>query len=262
LHIDLSNRIVIVTGAGRGIGAQVARRFALEGARVVLLDRNREAVEALAASLYPLGVETLAVECDVTDEQAVRRSVETVVDQFGGVDVLINNAGIAPESRIEDMNLADWDATFAANTRSVFLCTRAIIPHMKKKRSGRILSTSSFAAVIPSIGFAAYAASKAAVISFTRVLAAEVGPWGITANSFAPGMVPTALNGFADADAEKQIRLLNTLCIRKWGDPDDIASLLIFLASDYASYITGASLEITGGKYAVQFPHLAHEQLT
>jgi 3-oxoacyl-[acyl-carrier protein] reductase len=260
LNIDLSNRVVIVTGAARGIGAQIARRFILEQARVVLLDRNADALKAAESSIRSSAADILVLECDVTNEDSVNSSMATIVDHFGAVDVLINNAGIAPEARIEQMSLADWEATFAANTRGVFLCTRAVIPHMKARQSGRILSASSFAAIIPSIGFAAYAASKAAVISFTRVLAAEVGPWSITANSFAPGMIPTPLNGFAEADAEKQTRLLNTLCIRRWGDANDIASLLIFLASDYASYITGASIEITGGKYAVQFPQLAHEQ--
>jgi 3-oxoacyl-[acyl-carrier protein] reductase len=260
LQIDLTDRVVIVTGAGRGIGEQVARRFGGERARLVLIDRNSDNLEKVDRALTADGARTLALTCDVTNERAVEEAVGAAIAKFGRVDALINNAGIAPEGAIDDMTLADWDATFATNTRGVFLCSRAVIPHMKRSQRGRILSASSFAAVIPSVGFAAYAASKSAVVTFTRVLAAELGPWGITANSYTPGMVPTPLNDYADAPPAKRDRLLNTLSLRRWGAADDIASLLIFLSSDHASYITGADIEITGGKYAVQFPQLAYER--
>lgn len=260
MQIDISGKVALITGAGRGIGEGLARRFAQERARVVLLDRDEAAVAGLSAELAALGVEVLALTADVSRESDVERATAAVVERFGAVDILVNNAGIAPEAAVAEMTAPDWDETFAINTRGVFLCTRAVIPHMKKARAGRILSASSFAAVIPSVGFAAYSASKAAVVSFTRVLAAELGPWGITANCYTPGMVPTPLNHYAEATPATRDRLLNTLSLRRWGSPDDIASLLIFLASDHASYITGADLEISGGKYAVQFPHLAYER--
>lgn len=260
MQIDLREKVVIVTGAGRGIGEGLARRFAAEGSRLVLLERSADSLARVAASLEQNRTETLALACDVSSEPDVKAAVTAAAGRFGRIDVLINNAGIAPEARIESMSVEEWDDTFSANTRGVFLCTRAVIPYMKQAKGGRILSASSFAAVIPSIGFAAYSASKAAVTSFTRVLAAELGPWGITANCYTPGMVPTSLNDYADAPQAKQDRLLNTLSLRRWGSPDDIASLLIFLASDHASYITGADINISGGKYAVQFPHLAYEQ--
>ncbi|MBY0496008.1 MAG: SDR family oxidoreductase [Cyanobacteria bacterium] len=258
MHIDLSGRVVVITGAGRGIGATLASRFAAEGARLVLIEKDRANLDRVASSLGSVNV--LPIHGDVTDEHQVNDAMTSAISRFGRVDVLINNAGIAPTADIETMTAQEWQDTFSANTTGVFFCSRAVIPHMKAAERGRILSASSFAAVIPSLGFGAYAASKAAVVAFTRVLAAELGPWGITANTYTPGMIPTPLNSYAEAPAATQERLLNTLSLRKWGSAEDIASLLIFLASDYASYITGADLEITGGKYAVQFPQLAYER--
>lgn len=260
MQIDLSGRVVVITGAGRGIGSGLARRFGDEGVRLALLDRSLEAVNQVAASLAERGLDAMVLQCDVSQEDEVASAFWSIVDRFGRVDVLINNAGIAPEAAIESMTATQWDDIFAVNCRGVFLCARAVVPYMKQQRSGRILTASSFAAVIPSLGFSAYSASKAAVVSFTRVLAAELGPWGVTANCYTPGMVPTPLNGFAEAPVDKQRRLLNTLALRRWGSVDDIGSLLIFLASDHASYITGAAIEISGGKFAVQFPHLAYDQ--
>jgi 3-oxoacyl-[acyl-carrier protein] reductase len=158
------------------------------------------------------------------------------------------------------MDPALWEETFAVNVRGVYLCCRAVAPHMKARRWGRILSASSFAAIIPSYAFAAYASSKAAVTSFTRVLAAELGPWNVTANCYAPGMIPTEMNRFAEAPEARQRQLLDTLTLRRWGQADDVASLLVFLASDHAGYITGTMIDVSGGKFSVQFPQIAHEQ--
>jgi 3-oxoacyl-[acyl-carrier protein] reductase len=130
---------------------------------------------------------------------------------------------------------------------------------MKAQPSGRIINAASFAAIVPSIGSAAYGASKAAVVQFTRTLAGELGPWDITVNSYAPGMIPTAMNGFADLPRADQDRLLDTLSLRRWGDPADVAALICFLASDAASYITGALIDVSGGKLATQIPGKAYE---
>jgi NAD(P)-dependent dehydrogenase (short-subunit alcohol dehydrogenase family) len=146
------------------------------------------------------------------------------------------------------------------NVGGVFHCCRAVAPVMKRQGAGRILNAASFAAIVPSIGSAAYAASKAAVAQFTRVLAGELGPWNITVNAYAPGMVPTQMNGFAEMDEAAQSRLLDTLSIRRWERPDDVADLLCFLASDAAGYITGALLDVSGGKLATQIPSRAYER--
>ena len=182
------------------------------------------------------------------------------MSRFGSLDVLINNAGIGPGGTVEKLSLADWEDNFATNVRGVFLCCRAVIPQMKRQRWGRILNAASFAAIVPSHGTAAYAATKSAVANMTRVIADEVGPWNVTANAYAPGMVPTLLNHFAEAPPERQTALLNSLSIRRWETPDDVASLLIFLSSDYASYITGTLVDVSGGKFAVQFPQASYQE--
>jgi 3-oxoacyl-[acyl-carrier protein] reductase len=136
---------------------------------------------------------------------------------------------------------------------------RAVIPVMKAQDSGRIINAASFAAIVPSVGSAAYAASKAAVVQLTRTLAGELGPWNITANAYAPGMIPTAMNGFADLPEVAQERLLDTLSLRRWGEPAEVAELICFLASDAARYITGTLIDVSGGKLATQVPRKAYE---
>jgi 3-oxoacyl-[acyl-carrier protein] reductase len=258
VDVNITGKVTIVTGAARGIGAALAQRFAAEGARVAILDRDQAGVQRVADELKKAGADVLALECDVTSQAAVETAVASVVSRFGTVDVLINNAGVAPGGTVAQMDLAQWDETYAVNVRGLMLCCRAVVPHMQKQKSGRILNASSFAAIIPSYAFAAYASSKAAVVSFTRVLAAELGPWNITVNAYAPGMVPTQMNKFAEAPPERQKALLDTLTIRRWESPDDLGPLLVFLASDLAAYITGALIDVSGGKFSVQFPQASY----
>lgn len=258
MHLDISGKTVVITGASRGIGEVLARRFAAEGTRVSLWDRDQEGLSRVAEELRRTGANAHECLCDVSVEKDVATATSRVIEHFGSLDVLVNNAGIAPSGSIETMDPIAWDETYAVNVRGVFLCSRAVIPQMKKQRAGRILNASSFAAIIPSYSFAAYASSKAAVISFTRVLAAELGPWNITANAYAPGMIPTQMNRFAEAPEERKRQLLDTLTIRRWGSADDIASLLIFLSSDHAGYVTGSLIDTSGGKFAVQFPQVAY----
>jgi 3-oxoacyl-[acyl-carrier protein] reductase len=199
-------------------------------------------------------------ECDVRDGGALAETVEAVAARFGRIDILVNNAGVSVGGAIERQPEADWTANIATNLTGTFLACQAVIPHMKQQRSGRILNAASFAAIVPSIGSAAYAASKAGVVSFTRVLAGELGPWNITVNAYAPGMVPTQMNRFAEATPETQERLLDTLTLRRWGEKQDVANLLCFLASDQAGYITGSLIDCSGGKLATQIPKIAHER--
>ncbi|HLK56940.1 MAG TPA: SDR family oxidoreductase, partial [Chthonomonadaceae bacterium] len=143
--------------------------------------------------------------------------------------------------------------------KGTFLMCQAVVPIMKQRQSGRILNAASFAAIVPSVGSGAYAVSKVGVVSLTRVLAGELGPWNITVNCYAPGMVPTQMNHFAEAPPAQQQRLLDTLTLRRWGETQDVARLICFLASDLASYITGALIDISGGKLATQIPRVAYE---
>lgn len=258
MHIDLRDRVAIVTGAGRGIGLEIARTFAREGALVVIADLRNDLLEQAAAEWKANGWRGLHLRCDVTsadDCWAVARATE---DAFGRIDILVNNAGVAGGAPVETLDEKIWDANFDINMKGTFLMCQAVIPPMKRQRSGRILNASSFAAIVPSVGSSAYAASKAAVAHFTRVLAGELGPYDVTVNAYAPGMIPTEMNHFADAAPDRKEALLNTLTLRRWGEAKDVANLLVFLASDQAGYITGTLVDVSGGKLATQMPQAAY----
>lgn len=257
MELDLRDRVVVVTGAARGIGAVIAQRFAAEGARVVACDLEFPPAADVAGGA---GAEHSIdrVVCDVADPGSARAAVEEIAGRHGTIDVLVNNAGINVEGTLESLDWERWKACFDVNVGGVFLMSQAVAPVMKRAGRGRILNAASFAAIVPSVGSAAYAASKSAVVQLTRVLASELGPWDITVNAYAPGMVPTAMNGFAEMPAAAQDRLLDTLSLRRWESPDDVANLLIFLASDQAAYITGALLDVSGGKLATQIPAAAY----
>ncbi|MFJ3030069.1 SDR family NAD(P)-dependent oxidoreductase [Curtobacterium sp. NPDC087080] len=254
MHLDLTDRVVVVTGAGRGIGRTLAARFATEGCRVVAFDLAFDDEDGTAAGTRAVD----RIVCDVADPGSVRAAVDEVVRRHGTVDVLVNNAGIKVTGTVAELGWAEWRRCMDVNLGGTFLVSQAVAPVMQAAGRGRIVNAASFAAIVPSVGSAAYAASKAAVVSFTRVLASELGPWGITVNAYAPGMVPTAMNGFAGMPQADQDRLLDTLSLRRWETPDDVADLLVFLASDASAYITGTLLDVSGGKLATQIPARAH----
>jgi 3-oxoacyl-[acyl-carrier protein] reductase len=249
--LDLTGKVVVVTGAGRGIGRALVERFSAEGSRVVPVD--------VAFPDGPGAGGEHSLLCDVTDPGSVQRAVADVLDRFGAVDVLVNNAGTNVQGLVSELAAQEWQRAFDVNVTGTFLMSQAVIPAMKAQRGGRILNAASFAAIVPSVGSAAYAASKAAVVAFTRVLASELGPWDVTVNAYAPGMVPTAMNGFADLPEPAQARLLDTLSLRRWGRAEDVADLVCFLASDAAGYITGTLVDVSGGKLSTQMPHQAYE---
>lgn len=255
MHIDLRDKVVIVTGAGRGIGRDIARTFAEEGAVPVLLDVNRTDLDA---SVEAIGGDVPMQVVDVRDGAAVQQAVDEVVAEFGRVDALVNNAGVGGNGLVEEMTEEGWDFCFDVNVKGVFNTCRAVVPTMKRQRGGRIINAASFAAIVPMIGSAAYAAAKSAVAQYSRALAGELGPWDITVNAYAPGMVPTALNGFTELPEEQQKELLDMLTLRRWGTAREVSELLVFLASDKSSYITGTMIDVSGGKLATQLPARAY----
>jgi len=258
--IDLGGKVAIVTGAGRGIGLTISETLAAEGVFVACVDNNQDLLDKATTRRTERGWTGTHLNCDVRDKAACEEVVHLVNARFGRIDILVNNAGVASGGPIETMSEVDWDDNVAVNLKGAFLMSQAVIPQMKRQRSGRILTASSFAAIIPSLGGAAYAASKAGVHSMTRVLAGELGPYGITANCYAPGMIPTDMNHYADASEARKNTLLDTLSLRRWGAATDVANLVCFLCSDLASYVTGAMIDVSGGKFATQMPWMAHRE--
>lgn len=256
--IDLTDKVAIVTGAGRGIGRAIARKLAAEGVIVLVADFQQTLLDEVATEWTEKGWRGAQIQGDVRVSADCKAVAEATQKQFGRIDILVNNAGVAGGARVETMSEDQWDANMDVNLKGTFLMSQAVIPVMKKQGSGRILNAASFAAIVPSIGGSAYAASKAGVESFTRVLAGELGPHDITVNCYAPGMIPTEMNHFAECDDDTKTLLLDTLSLRRWGDPDDVANLICFLASDQAEYITGTMIDVSGGKLATQQPWAAY----
>lgn len=258
--IDLRGKVGIVTGAGRGIGRVIAETLAAEGVTTIVTDVRQEYLDDVAATWEANGWKGTHYICDVRDAEATTRTIAQIEEAHGKIDILVNNAGVARGGMIESMSEADWDLNADVNMKGVFLMCKAVIPVMKRQRSGRIINAASFAAIVPAIGSTSYAASKAGVHFFTRGLAGELGPWNITVNCYAPGMIPTDMNHFADQPDETQERLLDTLTLRRWGAKEEVANLICFLASDLAGYITGTLVDVSGGKLATQIPQVAWEK--
>jgi 3-oxoacyl-[acyl-carrier protein] reductase len=243
-----AGRVVIVTGAGKGIGAAIARGFAREGGRLALLDVDGAALDRLVKELMDGGTEVMGVPADVTRAGDVGQAVEAVVARWGRVDVLVNNAGgFSVIRRTEEIPDDEWDAIFRFNVTSSFLCTKAVLPIMKRQRAGRIVNMSSVAGRAGAVTVTShYAAAKAAVIGFTRHVAREVAAEGITVNAVAPGTVGTE-RWKALRSPEESRRLAENVPMRRVSEPAEIAECVMFLASDAAAYMTGATLDVNGG---------------
>jgi 3-oxoacyl-[acyl-carrier protein] reductase len=259
MEIDLRGKVAIVTGAGRGIGREIAETLAREGAATVVTDVRQDLLDDVAAAFRREGWSGGQYICDVRDAARIRTVVDDVTRTLGRIDVLVNNAGVAPTGPVESLSEEAWDLNLDVNLKGTFLMCQAVTPVMKRQRAGRIINAASFAAILPITGSSAYAASKAGVHYFTRVLAGELGPWNVTVNCYAPGMIPTEINRFVELPPERQRRLLDTLTFRRWGEARDVANLVCFLASDLAGYITGTLIDVSGGKLATQIPRLAWE---
>lgn len=244
----LKEKIAIVTGAAQGIGRAIALGFAREGAKVVVGDIDGVKAEAVVKEISTLGTEALAVRVDVSDEGSVANLKEQVLHRFGRVDILVNNAGIYPPSPAVKMSEEEWDRVIDTNLGGNFLCSRAVVPHMRAQKSGRIISISSALAYKGARNGAHYVASKAGIIGLVKALAHELAPDGITVNAICPGITDTVLPRSHRSKEEmddqgKQIPL------GRIGQPEDLVGPIIFLASDAASYITGQALIVNGGGF-------------
>ncbi len=242
---DTANRVVVITGAGQGIGAAIARRFADQGARLALADVNAEHLRQLVASLEASGCEVLPVTVDVACKQQVQQMVAQVLEKFGGIDVLVNNAGIIRDNLISNISEQDWDQVLDVNLKGAFLCCQAVFPTLKSQRYGKIVNIVS-RAWLGSIGQANYTASKGGLVSLTRSLALEFARFQINVNAVAPGAIDSPMTqGLSDEARERLIRMQPT---GKMGKVEDIAAAVAFLASEDAEFITGQVLHVDGGK--------------
>lgn len=248
MELGLKDKVVIVTGAAQGIGEAIAMTFAAERAKVVLVDIA--GCSGVAQKIERGGGQALSLTTNVTDSTQVTAAVNATIDAFGRIDVLVNNAGVLKESYLAETEEALWDLMLAVNLKSVFLFSKAVAPVMVRQRCGCIISASSFAALVPSAGHGAYAAAKAGVISLTKTLAGELGPYGIRTVAYVPGVIATALTEKMREKASDQ--MLSTIPLGRFGTAQDVANVIVLLASQPAGYVNGAVVEISGGKLAVQ----------
>lgn len=251
----MQDRLAVVTGAANGIGAAIARRLGGEGARLALLDIDAARLERLAEELRGQGIQVLTQAGDVTEESVVQAAFARIADECGPVDVLVNNVGGARNARIWEMSVEDWDFTIRLNLRSAFLCTRAVLPSMMARRTGSIVCMSSGSRngtpwSAADTGAAAYSAAKAGVHGFIRDVALEVSHLGVRINAVAPGPIETDRTRPAFARMEQTLELSPNRLVpmRRLGQPSEIADAVLFLASDEASYITGTTLDVAGGR--------------
>lgn len=243
----LQNKVALITGGANGIGRETAKLFVLEGASVAVADYDEEAFAAFALELEQAGGAgcALFVKVDVSDADSVRHMVEAVVERFGTLDILINNAGITRDSMLSKMTLEQWHQVIDVNLNGVFYCTKYAAPYMVQKGRGKIINTSSIVGVHGNIGQTNYAATKAGVIGMTKTWAKELGHKGVNVNAVAPGYVET---GMVAKVPEKVLQqMLDKVPLHRLGQPSDIAKAYLYLASDDADYVNGTVLEVNGG---------------
>jgi 3-oxoacyl-[acyl-carrier protein] reductase len=242
---QLANQIAVVTGAGRGIGRAIALKFAAEGADVVCVSRTAENSEKVAAEVRALGRKAWAHALDVSDGAAVSTVAEKILSETGKVDILVNNAGVTRDGLLVRMSEADWDTVLDTNLKGAFLFTKSLARAFMKQRSGRIINIASVVGLIGNAGQCNYASSKAALLGFTKSAARELAPRGILVNAVAPGFITTDMtSGLND---QLKADLLKAIPLASFGQAEDIANAVVFLASPASRYITGQVLTVDGG---------------
>ena len=242
---SLEGRVAIVTGGGGGLAEGICATLAASGAAVAAVDRSLEKAERVA-QLASSG-RCIALEADVSDKASVDAMAQRVISELGGIDILVNNAAIYPLRPWTEIEEEEWDRVMAVNLKGYFLCARAAYPSMRERGKGRIINVASITFFIGWSGFLDYVSSKGAIIGFTRTLAREVGPDGITVNAISPGAFPTDAERVHPDQEALNRRILEQQSLKRRGTPEDVANLAAFLASDAASFITGQTIMIDGG---------------
>lgn len=244
-----ASRSAVVTGCSRGIGRAIVKRLAAEGYRVIVndIERQRAELEGLQAEVAGEGGRCDLVAADVGEPDQVQALADEALARCGTVDVLVNNAGVLSVHRVEDIAPDEWDRMYRVNAKGTFMMCQAFLPHFRQRRAGRIVNIASIGGKRGGIGQAHYCSSKAAVISFTHILAMEVGGDGITVNAVCPGIIDTEMGRNNYRDVESYKKVIETTTLSRLGYPDDVSGSVAFFASDDAAFITGQSLNVCGG---------------
>ncbi|KXG76433.1 3-oxoacyl-[acyl-carrier-protein] reductase [Thermotalea metallivorans] len=244
--MDLKGKVALITGGSRGIGRAIALEMGRAGADVVICFKNDvEAAMHTVEAVNAYGVQCLCLRADVKDHASLGKTVNEVINRFGRIDILVNNAGITRDNLLAKMDKEQWDEVLDNNLNSVFYCIKSVLPHMKKRKYGKIINVASLGAFVGNMGQANYCAAKAAIVGFTKSLAAEVGRDGIYVNAVGPGCIETdMLMQIPDKVIQK---MRDKIPMKRLGRPEDVASVVLFLASDESNYIVGQTVIVDGG---------------
>ena len=241
----LKDKVALITGSGRGIGKAIALALAKEGADIAVADVNEEDIKKSCAEIEALGRKTLGLQVDVTDITKVEDAVNKILDKFGKVDILVNNAGITKDNLLLRMSQAEWDAVLNVNLKGAFNAIKTVSRPMIKQRSGRIVNIASIIGIIGNPGQANYSASKAGLIALTKTAAKELASRNINVNAIAPGFIQTEMTAKLPEDIKQKMK--EAIPLAKFGTPEDVAAVCLFLASEESSYVTGQVIVVDGG---------------
>ena len=238
---DLNHKIAVVTGASRGIGKQIARDLIISGAKVALISRSEKELNIVSQEFSKLG-KTIPLPLDIKNIEDVKNAIKTIIDKWGKIDILVNNAGVTSDNLLIKMKESDWDYVIDVNLKGTFNCIKSVIPHMLKKRSGKIINITSVVGISGNAGQSNYCASKAGVIGLTKSIGKEYGVKGINVNAIAPGFIETDMVQDIDSDS-----FIKNITLGRKGKPNDISTLVCFLSSNDGDYIANQVIKVDGG---------------